>query len=87
MYKDKLLMGNFSSRQSKADNARERDHQRRDRLAGYFYDLSKLSFAGLMIGVITPLFTDEGAGTDVFVIVIGLVLPVLSAMLANKILR
>ena len=53
-------MGNFSSRQSKADNARERDHQRRDRLAGYFYDLSKLSFAGLVIGVITQLFTDGG---------------------------
>ncbi len=54
---------------------------------GIFYDLSKLSFAGLVIGVITPLFTDEGAGTNIFVIVIGLVLTVLSAMLANKILR
>ncbi len=42
-------MGNFSSRQNKVDNARERDNKRRDRLAGYFYDLSKLSFAGLVI--------------------------------------
>ena len=87
MYKDKLLMGNFSSRQSKADNARERDHQRRDRLAGYFYDMSKLSFAGLVIGVITPLFTDEGGEANLSVIITGLVLTVLSAMLANKILE
>ena len=87
MYKDKLLMGNFSSRQSKADNARERDHQRRDRLAGYFYDLSKLSFAGLVIGVITQLFTDGGGESNLSVIITGLVLTVLSAMLANKILE
>ena len=87
MYKDKLLMGNFSSRQNKVDNARERDHQRRDRLAGYFYDLSKLSFAGLVIGVITQLFTDGGGESNLSVIITGLVLTVLSAMLANKILE
>lgn len=87
MYKDKLLMGNFSSRQNKVDNARERDHQRRDRLAGYFYDLSKLSFAGLVIGVITQLFTDGGGEANLSVIITWLVLTVLSAMLANKILE
>ena len=69
MYKDKLLMGNFSSRQNKVDNARERDNQRRDRLAGYFYDLSKLSFAGLVIGVITQLFTDGGGEANLSVII------------------
>lgn len=87
IYKDKSLMGNFSSSQSKADNARERDHQRRDRLAGYFYDLSKLSFAGLVIGVITQLLTDGGGEANLSVIITGLVLTVLSAMLANKILE
>ena len=67
-------MGNFSSRQNKVDNARERDNQRRDRLAGYFYDLSKLSFAGLVIGVITQLFTDGGGEANLSVIITGLVL-------------
>ena len=67
-------MGNFSSRQNKVDNARERDNKRRDRLAGYFYDLSKLSFAGLVIGVITQLFTDGGGEANLSVIITGLVL-------------
>ena len=57
-------MGNFSSRQNKVDNARERDHQRRDRL-----------------------FTDGGGEANLSVIITGLVLTVLSAMLANKILE
>ena len=81
------MMSDFSARQRKADYVRERDNQRRDRLAGYFYDLSKLSFAGLVVGVITPLFTDGGGEANLSVIITGLVLTVLSAMLANKILE
>ena len=81
------MMSDFSNRQRKADNARERDNQRCDSLEGYLSDLSKLSFAGLVIGFITPLLTDGGGEANWSVIITGLVLTVLSAMLANKILE
>ena len=31
---------------------------RKEKLAGYFYDLSKLIFTGLVLGGIVPVFTD-----------------------------
>lgn len=35
---------------------------RREKLAGYFFDLSKLSFAGLVIGSLSPIFSGSSFG-------------------------
>lgn len=51
-------MGNFSRQQEEKKDVREKDKTRREKLAGYFFDLSKLSFAGLVIGVVIPLYSD-----------------------------
>jgi hypothetical protein len=51
-------MGNFSRQQEGKKDVREKDKTRREKLAGYFFDLSKLSFAGLVIGVVIPLYSD-----------------------------
>lgn len=40
------------------EQLRKRNETRREKLAGYFFDLSKLTFAGLVIGIILPLFTN-----------------------------
>ena len=45
-------MGNWSEKQIVKQEAKEKDKIRKENLAKYFYDLSKLSFAGLVIGVI-----------------------------------
>lgn len=37
---------------------KEKDKIRQEKLAGYFFDISKLSFAGLVIGIVLPLFTN-----------------------------
>lgn len=73
-------MGNWSEQQAVKQERKEKDKTRRDKLAGYFFDLSKLSFAGLVIGITLPLFSDTQA-------MFGIVLTVLSALLANKILK
>ena len=66
---------------------REKDKVRREKLAGYFYDLSKLSFAGIFVSVIVPLFTETLNLRMWIAAIFGVVLTILSAMLANKILK
>ena len=66
---------------------REKDKVRREKLAGYFYDLSKLSFAGIFVSIIVPLFTETLNLHMWIAAIFGVVLTILSAMLANKILK
>ena len=73
--------------QEKQKETKEKDKIRREKLAGYFFDLSKLCFAGLVIGVITDLFPNLQDAGNWYVITIGLILTIISALLANKILR
>lgn len=45
-------MGNFAEAGKIKDEMKKRDATRREKLAGYFFDLSKLIFAGMVIGLI-----------------------------------
>lgn len=80
-------MGKFAEQQIAQQEAKEMRKVRREKLAGYFYDLSKLSFTGLVISVVIQLVTDITNpwlwGTEI----IGIVLTCLLARLANKILK
>ena len=40
----------------------ERKQKRREMLAGYFFDLSKLMCSGVVVGGLSPLFTGDGDG-------------------------
>lgn len=51
-------MGNFAEAGKIKDEMKKRDATRREKLAGYFFDLSKLIFAGMVIGLILPLLSD-----------------------------
>lgn len=51
-------MGKFAEQQIAQQEAKEMRKVRREKLAGYFYDLSKLSFTGLVISVVIQLVTD-----------------------------
>lgn len=42
-------MGNWSERQDERKERREKDRSRREKLAGYFFDMSKLIFAALVL--------------------------------------
>ena len=43
-------MGNWERKQEEKREGKEKDKTRREKLAAYFFDLSKLCFAGLVIG-------------------------------------
>jgi len=80
-------MGNWSDQQEIKKEGKEKDKTRREKLAGYFFDLSKLSFTGLVISIILPLFSNVENTILWLAALFGTVLTISSAMLANKILK
>ena len=75
-------MGNWSDQQEIKKEGKEKDKTRREKLAGYFFDLSKLS-----ISIILPLFSNVENTILWLAALFGTVLTISSAMLANKILK
>lgn len=82
-----IIMGNWSNQQEIKKEGKEKDKTRREKLAGYFFDLSKLSFAGLVVSIILPLFSNVENTILWLAALFGTVLTISSAMLANKILK
>lgn len=80
-------MGNFAEAGKIKDEMKKRDATRREKLAGYFFDLSKLIFAGMVIGLILALLSDTENAKMWIIAVFGIILTTLSALLANKILK
>lgn len=80
-------MGNFAEAGKIKDEMKKRDATKREKLAGYFFDLSKLIFAGMVIGLILPLLSDTENAKMWIIAVFGIILTTLSALLANKILK
>lgn len=80
-------MGNFAKQQEERKEQKERDIARRDKLAGFFYDAAKLVLAGVVIGGITPLYSDNSNEINVYVIFAGSIATILLAWIANKILK
>lgn len=80
-------MGSWEKRQEEKKEIKEKDKTRRDKLAGYFFDLSKLIFAALVLGGITPLFTNISNGINWSTIVLGVISTYMFANFANKILK
>lgn len=80
-------MGNFAEAGKIKDEMKKRDATRREKLAGYFFDLSKLIFAGMVIGLILPLLSETENAKMWIIAVFGIILTTLSALLANKILK
>lgn len=52
-------MGNWSKVQEEKKEGKEKDKVRREKLAGFFFNLAQLVFAGLVVGGLSPLFKGE----------------------------
>ena len=66
----------------------QKDKTRKEKLAGYFFDLSKLSFAGLVIGGLVSIKSaNADHAIDIYRVIVGCLLTVLSARMANLILK
>lgn len=80
-------MRNFEETRKAKEEVRKKNDVRKEKIAGYFFDLSKLSFAGMVIGGITPLFTNTDNEVNYFTSLIGLVSTYIFAFTANRILK
>ena len=80
-------MSDWNLQQKRNEERRARDRSRREKLVVYFYDLSKLCFTGMVAGIVLPLISDNENKAMWAVAVFGICLTILSAMLANKILK
>ena len=59
-------MGKFAEQQKIKDEARDRDRTRRENIAKYYLDLSKLTFTALVLGSVTIIIT--GKDIDYFAV-------------------
>lgn len=81
-------MSSFSEVAEEKKEQRERKRASREKLAGFFYDIAKLVFAGLVVGGISPIFTDAAPTFANTVIVVGgVILTIFMALLANRVMN
>ena len=81
-------MSNFSDNNIRTTERRERERQHRDAIGKYFLDLSKLTFAAMVLGVVTPIINGSHYSIIVFYIMfVGIFVTILPAYLGHKILE
>jgi hypothetical protein len=66
---------------------KERSKVRREKLASYFFDLSKLSYAGLVLGTMIPLFQQEFKWGTLIQVIWGILFTSILALIGNKMLK
>jgi hypothetical protein len=57
---------------------------RKEKLAGYFYDLSKLIFTSMVLGGMSPLYTGDFKPYTVYVVFAGIIFTYITAFCANR---
>ena len=80
-------MGKWIEQQNQQKETKEKDKTRREKLAGFFFDLAKLCCAGLVVGDITPLLTQTENGINWAIIIGGIISTYWFAFSANNILK
>lgn len=81
-------MGNFSDRQNAKAEAKERDKTRKEKLAGYFFNLSQLTFTALVLGGMVLFFQGNEIGLKLIIMfVLGCILASILAMIGNDLLK
>lgn len=65
---------------------KEKIRARKEKIGGYFLDMSKLAFASSVLGGIVPLL-QEGTMLNLCVVIFGLAVTVIFAIIGNRILK
>lgn len=80
-------MSKFYDDMKKEEGRKERKHQAWDRLAGFVFDLAKLSFAGVAVGAGISYVNDTTNDLLLWVLVLGISLTFGFAYLAFMIIK
>ena len=65
----------------------ERDFKIKEKLAGYFFDISKMVFAGMVLVGGVPLIIDKPQIGHVVLVMIGMALTLLLATIGHRIIK
>ncbi len=82
-----INMGKWSEQQEQLKEERTRNTTRREKLAGFFFDLAKLCFATVVLGGVTPWITNREVSMSWDIIVYGAIATYIFAFSANRILK
>lgn len=82
-------MGNYSKKQEENNEGKEKDKVRREKLAGYFFNLSQLSFVTLVIGLMVTLTKESLYSNYIlgFLVVVGIIITIIFARIGNNLLK
>ena len=80
-------MSKFYDNHKAHEETRVKNSLRREKLATYFFDLSKLSFGGSAFAAVFAWINDVGNYWYLVVLIVGLVATIIFAIFANKLLK
>lgn len=81
-------MGNWSKQQKEEEEKKEREKIRKEKLAGFFYNVALATFSGLVIGGILSAYQNaEITPLAVYVLLGGSAFSVIFAILGNNKLK
>jgi hypothetical protein len=80
-------MSKFYNEHKAKEEVRVKNSLRREKLATYFFDLSKLSFGGSAFAAVFAWISDVGNYWYLVVLVVGLAVTVIFAVFANRLLK
>lgn len=80
-------MGNWSEKQEEKKERKEKDKTSREIPGKYFYDLSKLSFGAMVLGVVVPWFSESDKESYWLLLLIGLFTTASLAYFGYKVIR
>ena len=80
-------MGKWIEQQNVKKETKEKKKIRREKIAGYFLNLSQLTFVALVLGGITPLYLDVEHTISWYLLGAGVLTSYVFLMIANNILK
>lgn len=82
-----FVMGNNMSEEEKKKEQKEYEKTRREKRAGFFYNLGQLSFAALVLGGLMPLISSEKTIASIITIILGGCSTYIFGQIADKTLK
>lgn len=82
-------MSEFGNRVKKGVERREKDKTRSEKLASYFFDLSKVTYTVLVVGLLVNVIQEQNFTNIVLdvTVVVGVLLSIVFAKVGDNILR
>ena len=80
-------MNKWTRQREEKEIMKEKDKLRKETLSNYFLNLSQLSFVGLVIGVVIPLYSDIQDEKNWYAAFTGSLLTFIFASIGNKLLK